>query len=106
MDAMLLVEHIELDMMIGWGWTRNLDCGAVVVCKLPFLVSKIRPFIDLLYAYSRFILQQSYKQKGHFSNLDPNFLVNLAHTSHTRQERGCVLYTATIQTRYNYCLAN
>ncbi len=32
MDAMLLVEHIVLDMVIGW-WTRILGCVAVVGCN-------------------------------------------------------------------------
>ncbi len=32
MDAMLLVEHVVLDMVIGW-WTRLLGCVAVVGCN-------------------------------------------------------------------------
>ncbi len=36
MDAMLLVEHVVLDMVIGW-WTRILGCVAVVVCNFGLL---------------------------------------------------------------------
>ncbi len=67
MDAMILVEHVVLDMVIGW-WTRILGCVAVVVCNFGLSVSKIRPFTDLLYTYSR---RLATGKKG-TSNLDPN----------------------------------
>ncbi len=72
MDAMLLVEHVVLDMVIGW-WTRILGCVAVVGCNFGlhgFKNPAIYRATARLLAISPTALLHA---KRALSNLDPNF---------------------------------